>query len=439
MFNLFPYTDFHELNLDWILKMIRSFEKEFTEFQALNTITIGGEWDITSQYAKWTIVSYNNNGYLSTQPVPAGIDINNTDYWIRIFDYDSIVEDFEERIAALEDLTSVLNRKIIFVGDSYMNGDSGNQQAEYTSFVRIACGSLGWVENQDYFIACRSGIGFATAAPYNFINELQNFNLPSGITEDEITDVIVFGGSNDYNQTTAAVTTAIRSFCTYAHNRFTKAKVQIGFFANTYNATRKEGLVNILPAYMNSYANYGFINNSQYALRDYSWFVTDSVHPNQDGQNQMAGLLLHYLVNGQMSVDLPRMTPSCAPDSFDNYLNITAISQVNDKVSMVIGDSDFTNNSLTVTTDGSQYYIFGYINTGYIRGLPDLQFQMPGFAFLESSVVCPIVVKFNITGGTLYGRLYSYVYSAGNMGNYTGKATKIRLFGTTVEFDAMKC
>lgn len=29
MFNKFPYTDFHELNLDWILDKIKQFENDF--------------------------------------------------------------------------------------------------------------------------------------------------------------------------------------------------------------------------------------------------------------------------------------------------------------------------------------------------------------------------------------------------------------------------
>ena len=78
--NLFPYTDFHELNLDAILRMMKTLHKEWTDFVAVNKITNAGAWDITKQYQSWTIVSDNNIGYISLKPVPAGVAITNTDY-----------------------------------------------------------------------------------------------------------------------------------------------------------------------------------------------------------------------------------------------------------------------------------------------------------------------------------------------------------------------
>ena len=49
-YNEYPYTNFHELNLDMILRMIHEMHKEITEFEAVNKITNAGAWDITKQY-----------------------------------------------------------------------------------------------------------------------------------------------------------------------------------------------------------------------------------------------------------------------------------------------------------------------------------------------------------------------------------------------------
>ena len=84
--NQFPYLDSHELNLDWIIKKVKELAAEMNEFEALNTIEFKGTWNITTQYPAWSIVYNQNNGdmMISTKPVPAGIDISNTDFWILV-------------------------------------------------------------------------------------------------------------------------------------------------------------------------------------------------------------------------------------------------------------------------------------------------------------------------------------------------------------------
>lgn len=34
LFEQFPYTNFHELNLDWLLKRVKEMEKEFEDYKA---------------------------------------------------------------------------------------------------------------------------------------------------------------------------------------------------------------------------------------------------------------------------------------------------------------------------------------------------------------------------------------------------------------------
>ena len=90
----YPYTDFHELNLDWILKQIKELNKTMEEFVTLNTLVFADPllWDITTSYAKNTIVlDMNGNAYLSTKIVPAGVLLSDTDYWTEIFDFTAYV------------------------------------------------------------------------------------------------------------------------------------------------------------------------------------------------------------------------------------------------------------------------------------------------------------------------------------------------------------
>lgn len=82
--NQFPYSDLHELNLDWIIKTVKNLEAKIAEFDATNTVSYEGVWNITTQYEKWSIVldPGTSTMYISTQIVPSGVDISNTDYWM---------------------------------------------------------------------------------------------------------------------------------------------------------------------------------------------------------------------------------------------------------------------------------------------------------------------------------------------------------------------
>lgn len=100
--NKYPYTDFHELNLDWILEEIKKLHEDMDEFEALNQITFDGAWDITKQYPAWTIVNDNGAGYISIRPVPAGVVLTNTDYWRGVVDYTATIADLQNRVIVLE-------------------------------------------------------------------------------------------------------------------------------------------------------------------------------------------------------------------------------------------------------------------------------------------------------------------------------------------------
>ena len=70
VFDHFPYTNFHELNLDWILQVLKYIETTMDEFVALNALKYADpiQWDITRQYEKNTIViePVSGNAYIST-------------------------------------------------------------------------------------------------------------------------------------------------------------------------------------------------------------------------------------------------------------------------------------------------------------------------------------------------------------------------------------
>lgn len=84
--NQFPYSDFHEMNLDWIIKQVKALTGEMHGFEAANKVNYAGIWNITQQYTAWSIVLNQSSGYMmiALQPVPAGIAITNTEYWLLV-------------------------------------------------------------------------------------------------------------------------------------------------------------------------------------------------------------------------------------------------------------------------------------------------------------------------------------------------------------------
>lgn len=101
-----PYTDFHNLNLDWILETLKKQDAAIADFISLNSITYADplHWDITRQYPKNQVVlDTNGDGYLSVQPVPVGVEIDNTDYWTKIGNFSELWSTVKLAITAADE------------------------------------------------------------------------------------------------------------------------------------------------------------------------------------------------------------------------------------------------------------------------------------------------------------------------------------------------
>ena len=96
-----PYTNFHDLNLDWIMDELNEFNTKLTNFVSLATIKYANpiQWDITSQYeANTVVVDSNGNAYLSVKPVPSGVSLDRTEFWTKIGNFDELWADVKKAI-----------------------------------------------------------------------------------------------------------------------------------------------------------------------------------------------------------------------------------------------------------------------------------------------------------------------------------------------------
>ena len=133
--NFWPWTNLHELNLDWIIQSIKDLETRLTNFVSLNSIKYADpfQWNITSQYAQNTLVIDPETGtaYLSLQPVPQGVQIDNTDYWTPVFTLQNFtdalkkaISDFPQQEDGQAATQTIPAGTVFWVGDRLVRNDA---------------------------------------------------------------------------------------------------------------------------------------------------------------------------------------------------------------------------------------------------------------------------------------------------------------------------
>lgn len=106
LFENFPYANFHELNLDWILHELKELETEISNFVAINSVKYANPiiWNITSQYETNTVVlDSSGNAYLSVQPVPAGVALDREEYWTKIGNFSALWDSVRSAITPYDE------------------------------------------------------------------------------------------------------------------------------------------------------------------------------------------------------------------------------------------------------------------------------------------------------------------------------------------------
>lgn len=328
--NKYPYTNFHELNLDWILQTIKEMDESLSEFEALNKITFDGEWDITKQYPAWCIVNWNNGqeGYISIKPVPAGVTINNTDYWVSVVNYTATIADLQNRIVALEndsitvhsdidnleEVTGLLaDRRYIIIGDSYeANSYFGTYLTEDlgldTTFTAIGDHARVNAAKNSYVVA-NGGLGFTNngGGPDLTVNgflEIMQSNETYIEDPDTITDIVVLGGANDsfWSIFNSGVQSNMNDFADYIEATYPNAKLWLGFIARI-RGTNPSGITSndLISAY------YNYTNNARFTYMhgvEFSLYIgdglitTDNLHPIPAGGKKIAEKASQILKGG---------------------------------------------------------------------------------------------------------------------------------------------
>lgn len=305
-FNNFPYTNFHEINLDWILNEIGKLKTYVEEYTAVNSVGYAGIWDITKQYPKWSIVSNEDSAYLSVENVPSGVAIGNSKYWKQLADLDprigavlNQIETIEQSVSEIEQSVSEIGKKrFIIIGDSYLEGYSPD--GNVVGFGDVFKDFFGFADN-DCYLWKNSGGGFSrignTGYTFGGLIEAWHNKVDNPST---ISHVFMIGGYNDiptYDQVTNNITLAIDYCKTY----FPNARLYVGFVGRNCSTSNngQASLISVYKAVKSSAASY--LTNIEYACRDITMFSSDGFHPNQAGQNAIAKALCDIVATGSYS------------------------------------------------------------------------------------------------------------------------------------------
>lgn len=485
LYEHWPYVNFHELNLDWIVREMKDMTDRIENYVAELGIKYADpfDWSITSQYEQNTLVIEPESGtaYLSLQAVPAGINILNTDYWTPVFTLGDLITGIREGTAfAVEetnictapraagdlvwvDKTLVRCLQTILAGSEYNYGTGGNceqisveiilnslQSAVDTNTEDI--GDLGsdmtilqtTVTNQGNSIDALDGrmttaegnisdnadaianiqgqIGsLIQARKYVLIGDSYGqgytpdgsvngwcvlFRDKLGLNADNciilttggssfahagaewsdvvlaqeadaaVTDVIVCGGYNDNPYTENQVSLGMYNFKQACDVKYPNADVYVGFIGGNTNDTNVGYNLFRCAVWYSKYAgwnNMKHLEGTKNALFDaYTFFSSDGIHPNQDGQNSIARAIINAYLHGDAGVMANYENLTCTPSNDWNAINDTSLIGVTfsdgvyhltqrDKL-IISGDSH------TLNCNGKTWIEMATISGGYIHG-----------------------------------------------------------------------
>lgn len=324
LFEQLPYTNFHDINLTEIVKRINELAHEMHEFKVVNKISYRGEWDITKQYPAWSVVEVNGiTGYISVKPVPVGVDILNTDYWVLIADFSVQLAGIGQRVTDLENdmttvqgkvstigstLTNIVNiinsnhlriyDSCVWIGDSYTSAGSLGADVDKRFSTKVS-NYLGLTEH-NYAVG---GTGYcygATPYPTQVANAVADFTN-NNLDETKVKYCFVMGNRNDADATYSwsQMATAVASVVDTLANFFTNATIVV--IPGMWDAKpckqlmiRYTSIVEEVCAGRNRVL---FIDNAWTWLTGHEdkilWQSGVDVHPNVSGHQ----ILSHHIIN----------------------------------------------------------------------------------------------------------------------------------------------
>ena len=253
------------------------------------------EWEAGVTYEPLTLVTYNYGSYLSKTAVPGSVGdpASNPTYWVQTGFYNGQIAGLQAQIDNIIDniIPSLAHsRKFLYIGDSMLALTDNWGKALDTI-----------TGNTDSTFVCEGGAGFRHGGN----NTGRNFGAlyAAATVPDDITDVIIYGGTNDCNSTDAAyVGNEIAALCSQIFNDHPNVNIYIAFnitythgSGSNWNTVRPyiRQVVSLVKS--NTPASGAILMTSpSYACLD-NTLTSDSVHPTATGSQRIANAMFNEL------------------------------------------------------------------------------------------------------------------------------------------------
>lgn len=265
-------------------------------------------WKSGNGYEALTVVTYQGDTYTSKKPVPSSVGnpAANSDFWAKTGNFNAALQALQNEVDNIENveipdinnrLNSLLERNVIFVGDSYSVGS-----ASTIHYPEVVASSMG-LDNSHYHVLGHSGWGFANSDFYNLISSYAG-------DRDAITDIVVLGGLNDAAKlddtlTDGQLMNLIETFVNYCKSEFTNAKIWIGVLGWSKSISNASSSVRHYNRMEKCYARgtqWGaiYLDGFMPIAHDYNILSNDETHPNDNGQLRIGRALASKLMGGDM-------------------------------------------------------------------------------------------------------------------------------------------
>lgn len=286
-FNNFPYTDMHELNLDWIINKQKATAIEAHE--ALENSTEA---------------------------------INKVDNFIENLDLQDAVDQKMDEMYAAGDLDHIFDEYQKLTGDVIIvTASFGKEQPRGSSHETIVPFTIQcqdrihtYTNRKCYYNAVGTK-GFHDDGFLDVIRGLEN----EVTNKNTVTQILVAGGGNDItvnpdNPTGEVITTSdiidgMQNFMTYVKATYPNAQVSFFWLSwlKTYQSWRPQrAIIDMIRTFKEICPRNGiaYCTNSEYVYHQYydSWYLGDNYHPTTEASRYLADAVMDCLITGSCSV-----------------------------------------------------------------------------------------------------------------------------------------
>lgn len=279
-----------------------------------------GEWNKGLQYEALSIVTHLGNSFTSKLPVPANIDITNTDYWVNTGNYNAQVEEYRketEKVANdLANYKNSLKTFALYFGNSYSRGvGSTNGNGLYTLTKDIY---------DDSKLYSGDGTGFIDYGEHandTFLTHLEDAINDTSYDHKKVTHINIIGAWGESREIakdgailgTRKIGDAIQAFMGLVKQHFPNCKevnyawCEIRYFYqqslfNINNTARSEWLVNSIMSKECEQLGMHYLGWCSWNWNFSKYYVSeDRYHPNDSGYSKIAQCLKNQLQHGSIT------------------------------------------------------------------------------------------------------------------------------------------